>query len=152
MRHATAADPGGTPDAIRPLTEQGRQEARDAGKALRDRNEEIALVLTSPRLRARETADLVVEGYGRPVAVEVSESLSCGATGAAYLAEIEAHPDKQILLVAHNPELSVFASELLGQTISFRPATLCVIHQDPDGTALLALCHPVRGKRELGAG
>jgi phosphohistidine phosphatase len=141
MRHATAADPGGSPDALRPLTEQGRREARDAGKALRERREEIVVVLSSPRLRARETADLVVEGYARAVPIEVRESLSCGATGAAYRAEIEAHSGKPVLLLAHNPELSAFASALVGQSISFRPATICAIDLAPEGARLLWLRH-----------
>src|SRR5437016_6156733 len=104
MRHATAADPGGTPDALRPLTEQGRRDAREAGAALRDRQAEIAAVLTSPRLRARETADLVVEALGRPQRIDVRESLSCGATSAVFLHEIQSQSVEELLLVAHNPE------------------------------------------------
>ena len=142
MRHATAADPGGTPDALRPLTEHGREQARAAGKALRERREDIARLLSSPRLRARETAELVVEGFGRKVPVDVREALTCGATAASYLAEIEAHPDGGVLLVAHNPELSAFASELVGEAISFRPSTLCAIDMVPKGAHLLWLYHP----------
>ncbi len=142
MRHATAADPGGTPDALRPLTEQGREEARAAGKALREKREDVARVLSSPRLRARETAELVVEGLGRKVPMEVREALTCGAAAASYLAEIEAHPDGGVLLVAHNPELSAFASELVGEPISFRPSTVCAITLAPQGARLLWIRHP----------
>jgi phosphohistidine phosphatase len=142
MRHATAADPGGTPDALRPLTEQGREEARAAGRALREKNEDLTLVLASPRLRARETAELVIEGFGRPVPLNVRESLTCGATAAAYLAEIEAKPDGPVLLVGHNPEMSAIASELAGESISFRPSTLCAIDLEPPTARLLWLRHP----------
>src|SRR5207247_8503989 len=127
MRHAAAADPGGTPDALRPLTEQGRREAREAGEALRARKAEIAVVLTSPRLRARETADLVVEALGRPVGIEVREALNCGATAAVFLTEIQSQTVEDLLLVAHNPELSAFASALVGRPISVRPSTVCAL-------------------------
>jgi phosphohistidine phosphatase len=136
MRHATAADPGGVPDALRPLTEQGRLDAREAGKAIHDMNEELALVLTSPRLRARETAELLVEGYGRQVPVVIRETLTCGASASAYLAQIDAHPVGRILLVAHNPEMSAFASQLTGASMSFRPGSLCALRVGPEGAVL----------------
>jgi phosphohistidine phosphatase len=142
MRHATAADPGGSSDALRPLTEQGRREAREAGRALRDEGAEIAVVLSSPRLRARETAELVVEGLGRPVPVEVRETLNCGATGKVYLAEIRAQEAGSLLLVGHNPEMSAIASTLVGQSLSFRPATLCAIDLEEDSASLRWLRHP----------
>jgi phosphohistidine phosphatase len=141
MRHATAADPGGMPDALRPLTEQGRQEAREAGRALRERGVAIAVVLSSPRLRARETAEQVVEGFGTKVGVEIRETLNCGATSAAYLHEIGAQ-GRPLLLVGHNPEISAIASGLLGQAISFRPATLCAIELDDSGGRLDWIRHP----------
>jgi phosphohistidine phosphatase len=142
MRHATAAEPGGTPDALRPLTEQGRREAREAGEALRERGEEIAVVLSSPRLRARETAELVVQGFGRPLKVDVREGLSCGATNNVFLSEIRSQSDEPLLLVGHNPELSAFASALAGRSISFRPATLCAIDLDEDRASLNWVRHP----------
>jgi phosphohistidine phosphatase len=142
MRHATAADPGGSSDALRPLTEQGRREAREAGRALRELGAEIALVVSSPRLRARETAELVVEGLGRSVPVELRETLDCGASREAYVALIRAQAAGSLLLVGHNPEMSAIASALVGQSLSFRPATLGAIDfEDPD-TSLAWLRHP----------
>ena len=141
MRHATAAEPGGTPDALRPLTEQGRHEAREAGTALRDRAADLAVVLSSPRLRARETAELVVEGLGLPLSIDVRETLNCGATAAVYLHEIRSQDRGPLLLVAHNPELSAFASALVGRPISFRPATVCAIDLEGEGARLVWARH-----------
>ena len=64
MRHATAEEPGAGPDAARRLTEQGRRESREAGEALRKQTSNLAVVLTSPRLRARETAEEIVAAIG----------------------------------------------------------------------------------------
>jgi phosphohistidine phosphatase len=135
MRHASAAEAAGTSDALRPLTEQGHREAREAGKALRERGAEIAVVLCSPRLRARETAELVVEGLGAEVGIEIRDALNSGATGEVYLAEIRAQ-GVPLLLVGHNPEMSAIASQLSGQAVSFRPATVCAIDLE-DGAATL---------------
>ena len=142
MRHATAADPGGTSDALRPLTEEGRREAREAGRALLEEGAEIAIVLSSPRLRARETAELVVGALGRAVPVELRETLNSGATAAAYLAEIRAQRAGSVLLVGHNPEMSAFASALAGQAVSFRPATLCAIDLEEDVAQVRWVRHP----------
>jgi phosphohistidine phosphatase len=142
MRHGMAADPGGIADAMRPLAEQGRQEAMEAGAALRERGEKIEVVLTSPRLRARETAELVAGALGRKVPVVVREGLTCGATASVYLEEIGTRSAGELLLVAHNPELSAFASGLVGESISFRPATICAVDLDADSAHLAWLRHP----------
>jgi len=138
MRHASAEDPGGVPDALRRLTEQGSREAREAGEALRERGATVSVILTSPRVRARETAELVAAAIGAPV--QVRETLSCGATGEVFLAELRSVESGGVLLVAHNPELSAFSSELLGQSISFRPSTL--VEVEMDGPTLEWLRHP----------
>ena len=142
MRHGTAADPGGIADAMRPLADQGRQEAMGAGAALRERGEKIEVVLTSPRLRARETAELVAGALGRKVPVVIREGLTCGATATVYLEEIGTRLTGELLLVAHNPELSAFASGLVGESISFRPATICAVDLDTDSARLAWLRHP----------
>src|SRR2546430_2734265 len=119
MRHATAEDAGSGPDAGRPLTEQGRREAREAGAAIRERKAALTSVLTSPRLRARETAELAAEAIGLKTPIQVRERLSCGATSDIFLDEIDSAGGGELLLVAHNPELSAFASSLAGRAISF---------------------------------
>jgi phosphohistidine phosphatase len=133
MRHAAAADPGGVPDALRPLTEQGRQEARQAGEALKERQAAITSIQASPRLRARETAEIVAGVLG--VAVTIREDLNCGAGGGTYR---EAIGDGDVLIVGHNPEISAIASAMAGQSVGFRPATVACIE---DGR-LAWLLHP----------
>jgi len=142
MRHATAEDAGSGSDAARALTEQGRREAREAGAAIRERNPSLAAALSSPRQRARETAELVVQAIGLKTPIQIRERLSCGATSAIFLEEIEAAGDGDLLIVAHNPELSAFASELVGRPLSFRPSTVCAIDLDADSARLDWLRHP----------
>lgn len=142
MRHATAEEPGSGPDSARRLLEQGRREAREAGRALKERKAAPTVVLTSPRARALETAELVAAELGGTTRVEVREVLSCGATSESFRAELQSRPESEILLVAHNPELSTFASLLAGQLISFRPSSICALDMDEVGAKLAWLRHP----------
>ena len=142
LRHATAEEPGAGPDSARQLTVQGRREAREAGVALRDRKETIAVVLSSPRIRARETAEQIAGVLGGGLRVEIRERLSCGATSADYWEEIRKQTDGAILLVAHNPELSAFVSSLAGQIVSFKPSTLCCLEVEDAGARLVWIRHP----------
>ena len=80
LRHGEAARPNGVKDADRPLTELGKHQAALAGHGLRERAPRIAAVLTSPKLRARETAELAVAAHGK-----APEPLVVAAAGVAGL-------------------------------------------------------------------
>ncbi|HEY8769539.1 MAG TPA: phosphoglycerate mutase family protein, partial [Thermoleophilaceae bacterium] len=62
LRHGDAED--GSPDAQRPLTDKGRAQANTAGSALAALGVELEACLTSPRLRAADTASLACEPLG----------------------------------------------------------------------------------------
>ena len=68
LRHAEAAD--GLPDDERPLTERGVRQAEAAGLALARLGRTSTLCLTSPKLRALQTAQLACEPLGVAVTVE----------------------------------------------------------------------------------
>ena len=76
VRHAKAA--GGEPDEVRPLTGEGREQARDLGKRFAADGIRPDAVLTSPLLRARETAEEIGNAVG--VEPEADERLAPGAT------------------------------------------------------------------------
>ena len=63
LRHAEAAD--GPPDDERPLTDRGARQAESAGRALARLGAQIDVCLTSPKLRAIQTAQLACEPLGR---------------------------------------------------------------------------------------
>ncbi|MBI3857269.1 MAG: phosphohistidine phosphatase SixA [Planctomycetes bacterium] len=142
MRHATAEETGSGTDAARPLTERGRREARAAAVALRELEAQVAAIISSPRLRARETAEIVATAIGRDLSVEVRSSLDCGATLAALRDELEPRQEGEVLLVGHNPELSQFASALAAQAVAFRPSTVCCFEVEGSDAKLLWLRHP----------
>lgn len=139
MRHATSAETAGS-DALRPLSELGRREARDAAEAMQQRDGRPVMVLSSPRLRARETAEIVSQALGVPM--ELRSGLDCGATAAAYLDALKPDEGRDVLIVAHNPEISAFATALARQVVSFRPSTVCCIDLTDDSASLAWVRHP----------
>jgi phosphohistidine phosphatase len=115
VRHAEAAP--GEPDELRPLTPAGRDAARALGQRLAQ--EHIDLILTSPLLRARETAEAIARGANAPV--EVDDRLAPGATAAATQAAV-AGRGETVVTVGHQPDCSEIVLELTGREQRFAPA------------------------------
>jgi phosphohistidine phosphatase len=109
VRHAEAA--GGEPDELRPLTPAGREQARSLGERLRDAGVRPDAILTSPLLRARETAALL----GRELGVEAmpDERLAPGATADSVASAVNGRGET-IIVVGHQPDCSRIAGALTG--------------------------------------
>lgn len=154
MRHGIAADlgEGGViRDADRPLTMEGRAKMKQAAAGLGALDLKFNIILTSPLLRARQTAEAVAEVLDLQHRVKIIESLAPGrafATGEAGHAEIflelGAFQFDRALLVGHMPDLSELASHLLtgnrNLNIEFKKGSLCAIEVaslPPRGPALL---------------
>jgi phosphohistidine phosphatase len=106
VRHAKAAP--GDPDELRALTPEGHEQARQLGEQLRADGIEPDTVLTSPLLRARETAaDL---GFGEP---EPVDELSPGATAEDVRAAVAGRGDT-VVVVGHQPDCSRITAALRG--------------------------------------
>src|SRR5919202_3579637 len=82
LRHGEAAD--GSPDAERPLTEEGERQSRAAGEALKALGVELDACLSSPKLRAADTAKLACEALG--VDLQLEPKLAGGPIHAEDLA------------------------------------------------------------------
>jgi phosphohistidine phosphatase len=120
VRHAEAAP--GNPDALRPLTPEGREQARALGERLRARHLVPDAVLTSPLLRARETAEALA--FGTP---EVDDRLAPGAT-AEDVRAAAAGRGRTVLVVGHQPDCGRVAAVLTGGTEPpFPPAAYVVV-------------------------
>jgi phosphohistidine phosphatase len=96
VRHAEAAP--GTPDELRTLTAAGREQARALGEELRASGLTVDAVITSPLLRARETADALALG---PASVD--DRLGPGATP-DDLREAATGRGETVVLVGHQPD------------------------------------------------
>jgi phosphohistidine phosphatase len=126
LRHAIAADRAafagsGKEDRARPLTDDGRKKMRRIGDALSGLLPELALITTSPYVRARESAEILARAYPeRPVLSELPELAPTGSP-AALLKFLQAQKSLPVVAcVGHEPNLSQLAGWLLvGKEKSF---------------------------------
>jgi phosphohistidine phosphatase len=109
VRHAEAAP--GEPDELRPLTAGGREAARELGQRLAADDVRPDAVLTSPLLRARETATELGRALAAPV--EPDERLAPGATADTVRQAVRGRGDT-VLVVGHQPDCGRIAAELSG--------------------------------------
>jgi phosphohistidine phosphatase len=109
VRHAEAAP--GEPDALRPLTPEGRRQASRLAERLAEADLRPAAVLCSPLLRARETAEVLA----RPLALEpeADERLAPGATAEDVRAAV-AGRGGTVVVVGHQPDCGRIAADLTG--------------------------------------
>ena len=109
VRHAEA-EPG-HPDDLRALTAAGRDAARALGDRLAAEGVRPDAVLSSPLLRARETAEAIARAAG--LTAETDERLAPGA-GAADLRSAVAGRGDTVVVVGHQPDCGLIAAELSG--------------------------------------
>jgi phosphohistidine phosphatase len=115
VRHAIAHERNAArwpDDALRPLTSAGREKFIIAAMGLARHLPKSAMVLTSPFVRARETADMLVRAAKLRKPVEAPE-LAAGAPTEKAFALLRAHRRKAIVLVGHEPDLSSWVSVAL---------------------------------------
>lgn len=121
LRHAEAAD--GAPDDQRPLTEKGIAQAEAVGRALRQLGENIDICLTSPKLRALQTAERACEPLGIPVRVEPALS------GEPVDVQRLTAGLGDVLLVGHDPSFSLLLHELTGVQARMKKGSLAAIRK-----------------------
>jgi phosphohistidine phosphatase len=119
LRHGEAED--GSPDEARRLTPKGEEQARAAGAALKALGVELELCLTSPRVRAEQTARLACEALD--VEVSIDDRLSGGPIDAEELA---AGLD-EVLLVGHDPDFSMAVHDLTGAQVRMKKGGLAAV-------------------------
>jgi phosphohistidine phosphatase len=133
LRHGDASDDA-PDDASRPLTRKGERQSRAAGAALAALGVEIDVCLTSPKVRALETAQLACEPLG--VEPEVTEALRGGDFDPEELAAGRG----TVLLVGHEPDFSRAIQLATGGAVAMKKGGLAAI----DGGTLCSLLRPAQ--------
>jgi phosphohistidine phosphatase len=110
LRHGEAED--GSPDAERKLTAKGEKQARAAGKALERLGVSIDACLSSPKVRARDTARLACEA----LQLEVEEDRRLEG-GPFDVGEVVAGHGDDVLLVGHDPDFSMAVHAATGAQV-----------------------------------
>jgi phosphohistidine phosphatase len=125
VRHAHAEQ--GEPDELRALSDRGRDEVRALAAQLAGHDTPPAVVLTSPLLRARQTAEQIGQTAG--VAVRIDERLAPGATAELLRQAVEGK-DGPVAVVGHQPDFSEIAFELTGHDPGFPTGGVAEIELD----------------------
>jgi len=120
LRHGDAED--GSPDAERRLTGKGERQARAAGAALAALGVSLDACLTSPRVRATDTARLACEG--QDVDLQEDERLSGGSFDPVELA---LGHGVEVLLVGHEPDFSEAIARVTGARVKIKKGGLAAI-------------------------
>ena len=135
IRHGLAEERGESwPDDMkRPLTDEGMSRMRKAARGLARIGVTIDVVLTSPLVRTRQTADIVASALDpRPSLVNV-DSLKPDGSYAAVIADLGKHSRKcRIALVGHEPMIGELAARFIGSrhAIEFKKGAICRIDLD----------------------
>ena len=138
LRHGEAVPHDSKPDFDRELTPRGRAQSEAAGRALAALNEEFDACYASPKVRAWETAVLGCQSLNiEPVR---EDSLANGFSRVDALALLDAHPDKKVLVVGHEPSFSQVVYDFTGGRVDFKKGAVFALEaKRTAGTLLVAL-------------
>ena len=141
LRHGDAEPHSTRPDPARRLTPRGARQSIAAGKALATLGLEASLVLTSPRVRAADTARLACESLGiEPVVHEPLSGDFDADDGRELMAGQDA--DARVLLVGHEPDFSQVVFDLTGGRIDLKKGGVAAVRLDGTRAELIVLLRP----------
>lgn len=110
--HESAAE-AGREDAERRLTQEGRARTKEAAMGLLSLVPQLDLALTSPYIRARDTAALLAKRFPE-ASLEETDALRPGSDAVAVLGRVAATPEAStVALVGHEPDLGMIGSWLM---------------------------------------
>jgi len=158
VRHAPAEPPlGAKPDAERLLTREGRKGFERSARGLATILDPPAAILTSPYLRAADTAALLSEAWGGPA--PLVEPALAGGTSQQVFSRVAALPlgeeeDAMVVLVGHEPLASEMLAALLGlssgDTVAFKKGGVALLdfgRDFPHSGRLIAVLPPRISRR-----
>jgi phosphohistidine phosphatase len=135
VRHGVAEERGERwpDDAKRPLTAAGMQRLERTARGLSRLDIGFDVILSSPLVRARQTADILAAELDAHPPIVNTDALAPGADYTAVVAALEKHSRrKRIALVGHEPGIGELAARLIGSRhpIEFKKAAICRIDLD----------------------
>jgi phosphohistidine phosphatase len=158
VRHAIAEERGEAypDDGLRPLTARGAAKFRKVASGLAAMNVSIDRILSSPLVRARQTADILAEELGdHPQVTEIPALEPDGTFDALGAALEDFRRFHSIALVGHEPSIGLLGARLIGSRtpLEFKKGGVCRVDLDalpPSGTGRLRWFAPPRLLAALG--
>lgn len=125
VRHGIAEDLAAS-DFDRALTKRGRRRVATSAKVMKRLSLEPVRIFSSPRLRARQTAEIIADALDMPVTI--SEAVNFGFDhGDLRRLTQKLDADDEVMFVGHNPDMSLLVSELTGLDLSMKKGGLARI-------------------------
>jgi phosphohistidine phosphatase len=122
IRHAIAIDEGSpeyADDSQRPLSDKGKKKMRQIAKGLRALGVDFDLILSSPYIRAKETAEILADVFKVKKDVEFSDNLIPMGDPDLLISEMnEKYSADSIALVGHEPHLTALIGLLVSGNAS----------------------------------
>ena len=148
MRHAKAEDIHPEGDHARRLTKKGHQQAERQARRLAGLNLLPGIILSSPLVRSRETAETFAASADIPGPMIVNW-LACGMRPGTAAEELAAYKEFGcVCIVGHEPDLSSLVAWLTGSTsssIEMKKASIAVLTVSPPSShAILEMLLPPR--------
>lgn len=139
VRHGQAVDGSSElPDADRFLTSKGRRVTRDVARLLAEHDVKPTRIVTSPLVRAVQTAEIIAEAHGYEGAITVWRPLVPDGTSVlkALRPLDDAIEQDTVALVGHEPLMRSMAAHLLGLSMfpGFKKSAVCLIKRKAGGT------------------
>jgi phosphohistidine phosphatase len=131
MRHGPAEDASATGrDGDRALTPEGRERTRAVARALLADGEIPLTIVSSPLVRALQTAEIVAattdveknvreakDAGGAPGAVEIRREMTPGGDPFGLVVELARAGRKRVMVVGHEPDLSMLVASLVARQL-----------------------------------
>ena len=141
LRHGEAVPHDEAPDHDRELTDRGRDQSHAAGRALSALEVEVHLCFTSPKVRARQTAELACDSLDVEPVEEDALAEDFDGRAALDLMRV-AGPDQRVLVVGHEPDFSQVVYDLTGGRVDFKKGGIAGIRLDGSRGELIVLLRP----------
>jgi phosphohistidine phosphatase len=147
-------------DALRPLTARGRERTEAAARGLK-RLFPLTRILSSPLLRATQTAEILREAYGMTREIEVLPALAPMGSHRDILVRLGGlRPGESVALVGHEPDLGKFAGVMVfgapNGNLQLKKAGACIVdfvgHPESGAGKVLALLPPRLLRRRTSSG
>ena len=132
IRHGVAEEQGDAwpDDTKRPLAEEGMNSLRKGARGLATLGVSFDVVLTSPLVRTKQTADIIAGAFDPRPPIVTLDALAPGGSGQTVLADLEKQSRrKRIALVGHEPGIGELAAKLAGSRhpFAFKKGAVCRI-------------------------
>ena len=125
LRHGIAEDLAAS-DFKRELTKRGRRRVLASANVMTRLGIAPRQIISSPRLRARQTAEIVADALGMPVTISEAVNFGFDLSDLRRLTR-DFSPDDELMFVGHNPDMSLLVSEITGVDASMKKGGLARI-------------------------